>query len=110
MKQYIQYSHIMAEVHSSMFFDPEAHPEDTLKAFLEFTQRFILQYNPKFPDPPKVSLELTKERWKIHNTTTDTPNPTLDLEQYDQIRDEWRSEDLVAKFIGIYSSKRLYAD
>ena len=44
MKQYIQYSHIMAEVHSSMFFDPEAHPEDTLKAFLEFTQRFILQY------------------------------------------------------------------
>ena len=62
MKQYIQYSHIMAEVHSSMFFDPEAHPEDTLKAFLEFTQRFILQYNPKFPDPPKVSLELTIKR------------------------------------------------
>ena len=78
----------MTEARSSLFFDPDAHTEDTLKAFLEFTQRFILRYNAQFPDPPKVSLELAIERWKIHHTTTDTPNTMLDYEQYDQIRDE----------------------
>ena len=53
----------MAEDRSSLFFDPELHPEYTLKAFLEFTQRFILQYNTQFPDRPKVPLELAIERW-----------------------------------------------
>lgn len=53
----------MADDRSGLFFDPELHTEDTLKAFLEFTQRFILQYNAQFPDPPKVPLELAIERW-----------------------------------------------
>ena len=95
----------MAETRSNLFFDLDAHPEDTFKAFLEFTQRFILRYNAQFPDPPKVSLELVIERWKMHHATTDTPNPMLDLEQYDQICNEWQSKDRVTKFIGIYSSK-----
>ena len=55
------------------------------KHFQNF-QMFILQYNSQFPDPPKVFLELAKETWKIHHTTTDTTNPMLDLEQYNQIR------------------------
>ena len=88
VKQYIQYSHVLAEALSSLFFDPETHPEDTLKVFLKFTEMFIFRYNSQFPEPPKVSLELAIQRWKIHHTTIDTPKPKLELEQCGQIRDE----------------------
>ena len=63
VKQYIQYSPIIAEDRSGLFFYPELHTEDTLKAFLDFTQKFTPQYNAQFPDPPKVPLELAIERW-----------------------------------------------
>ena len=36
-----------------------------------------------------MSLELATERWKICHSTIDTPNPMLNLEQYDQILDKW---------------------
>ena len=39
-----------------LFFDPANHPDDTLKAFNDFTQIFELRYAAQFPDPPKVSL------------------------------------------------------
>jgi len=36
------------------------------------------------------------------------PGPNLD--QYDSIRETWRSKDMVAKVLGIFSANRLNAD
>ena len=44
-------------------------------------------------------------RWKIAHPEQ---NPTL--EQYDDLRDDWRSKDMVTKFLGLFSSPRMYAD
>ena len=43
--------------HQSLFFDPDGHPEGTLKAFTEFTKQFELRYNAQYPDVPRVSLD-----------------------------------------------------
>lgn len=99
-----------SRIKRQLFFDPNEHPEHTLKAFEEFIQAFELRYNAQYPDPPKVSLDAAFERWKITNVITENPNPKPNLEQYDQIRDEWRSKDKVAKLLGIFSSERLYSD
>ena len=32
------------------------------------------------------------------------------MDQYDTIVEDWKSKDMVAKFLGIYSSRRLYSD
>ena len=74
--------------------DPDLHPDDTLKAFNEFIQSFYLRYEAQYPDPPKVFIDAAIERWKLAN---DTAKPTL--EQYDALRNEWRSKDRVAKFL-----------
>ena len=57
------------EPRSNIFFDPDEHPEDTLKAFEEFIKVFSLRYEAQYPDPPKVSLESAIQRWKVVNTT-----------------------------------------
>ena len=93
-----------------IFFDPNEHPEHTLKAFEEFVQTFELRYSTQYPDPPMVSMDAAIERWKVANTSADNPHPKSNLEQYDQIRDEWRSKDKVAKLLGMFSSDRLYSD
>ena len=93
-----------------LFFDPDQHPEDTLKAFEEFTQLFELRYDAQFPDPPKVSMDAAIDRWKVANTTEKNQNPRPDLAAYDAIRNDWRSKDKVAKFLGMFSSIRLYSD
>ncbi len=90
---------------STLYFDPDLHPDDTLRAFDEFIQSFTLRYDAQYPDPPKVSLDAAISRWKLIN---DDKKPTVD--DYDNIRDEWRSKDRVAKLLGIFSSKRLFAD
>jgi hypothetical protein len=90
---------------STLYFDPDLHPDDTLRAFDEFIQSFELRYDAQYPDPPKTSLDAAIERWKLAN---DDKKPTLD--DYDNIRDEWRSKDRVTKLLGIFSSKRLFAD
>ena len=92
----------------TLFFDPELHPEDTLKAFIEFTEIFQLRYNAKYPDPPKVSMDAAIERWKVSQITTDNADPKPNLGQYDNIRDEWRAKDKVVKLLGIFASNRLY--
>ena len=84
---------------------PDQHPDDTLKDFNEFIQSFYLRYEAQYPDPPKVSIDAAIERWKLAN---DTAKPTL--EQYDTLRNKWRSKDRVAKFLGMFSSRRMYAD
>ena len=90
---------------SQLFFDPDAHPDDTLKSFMEFTQDYELRYAAMYPDPPKVSLDSALQRWKLGNNNR---NPTMD--QYDHIVDQWKSRDMVAKFLGIYASRRFVND
>ena len=60
---------------STLYFDPDLHPDDTLRAFDEFIQSFELRYDAQYPDPPKTSLDAAIERWKLAN---DDKKPTLD--------------------------------
>ena len=99
----------MSEAAHRIFFDPNEHPEHTLKAFEEFTQKFDLRYNAQYPDPPKVSMDAAIERLKVANTTGNV-EPKLNLQQYDEIREGWRSKDKVAKLLGLFSSERLFSD
>ena len=95
---------------SDFLFDPTKHPDDSLKAFLEFVQTFELRYAAQFPDPPKVSLDAALNRWKITNTTEAIPDPKPTLAQYDAIVAEWKSRDKVAKFLGMFTSRHFYDD
>ena len=90
---------------SALYFDPDIHPDDTIKAFEEFLIDFNLRYEASYPDPPKVSLDAAMKRWELTNVDK---KPTL--EQYDTIVNSWKSKDKVAKFLGMYSSRRLYSD
>jgi hypothetical protein len=45
--------------------------------------------------------------WKL---TAEAKDTKIDLEQYDAIREEWRSKDKVSKMLGMFSSKRMYED
>ena len=92
---------------SVLHFDPDLHPEDTLKQFNAFKTRFELRYNAEYPDPPKASLENAITRWKLEQTDTQI-SPSA--QEYDSIRNDWVSKDKVAKFLGIFSSERLYED
>ena len=94
----------MAESRQDLYFDPDQHPNELLKAFCEFVQDFVLRYEAKFPDPPKASLDAAIERWKLLNRKKPS------LKEYDLIVEEWRNRDKVAKFLGIYSSRRMYSD
>ena len=82
---------------SQLYFDPDLHPDDTLKKFNQFIKRFDLRYNAQYPDPPKISIDAAIERWKYSN---EDRKPTL--EQYDEIRSTWISKDKVAKVLGIF--------
>ena len=86
-------------------FDLDHHPNDLLEAFIKFVQDFEMRYDAKFPDPSKVSLGSPIERWKLLN---EDKKPSL--VEYAKIVEEWKSEDKVAKFFGIYSSQRMYID
>ena len=78
---------------AALYFDPDCHPDDTLKAFNEFVIGFELRYDANYPDPPKVSLEAAINRWKVSNEDT-KPSP----DQYDSIVDQWKSKDKVSNF------------
>ena len=93
-----------------LYFDPQNHPDDTLKSFTEFTKTFNLRYAAQFPDPPKVSLDSAFQQWKIMNTTEDVPNPKPTLQQYDTVVPNWQSKDKVAKFLGMFSSTNFHND
>ena len=73
------------EARLRFFFDPDDHPENTLKAFQEFIQRFELRYYALYPDPPKVSLEAVTERWEMLKATPENPSPKPNLEQFDNL-------------------------
>ena len=74
-------------------------------AFSEFVQDFVLRYDAKYTDPSKVSLEAAVERWKIVN-----PGRAITVEEYDTMTDELKSKNRVAKFLGMYTSRRLFSD
>ena len=93
-----------------LFFGPDDHPENTLKAFQELIHRFELRYDAMYPDPPKVSLEAATERWKIIETTPENHSPKPNLEQFDNLCEHTKARDKVSKFLGICSSRRLYMD
>ena len=90
---------------NQIYFDPDEHPEDTLKSFEEFVKVFGLRYDAQYPDPPKVSLESAIERWKITHTTADDPNPKPNIDQYDKICLDWRAKDKVTKLPFIKKGK-----
>ena len=94
----------------NIFFDPQKHPDNTLKSFTQFTQTFQLRYAAQFPDPPKVSLDSVLNRWKIMNTTTEVPNPKPTINEYDALVANWQSKDKVAKFLGMFSSTNFHND
>ena len=89
----------------SIYFGPDNHPKNTLKEFLEFVQDYELRYAATYPDPPKVSLDSAIHRWKLGHAEA-VPL----MEEYDTIVEQWKAKDMVAKFLGIYSSRRLYYD
>ena len=91
-------------------FDPDQHPEATLRAFDEFTQRFELRYNAQYPDPPRVSLEAAIKRWTVQNATQENAEPKPDLQQYDSICEDWKSKDKVTKLLGMFTTARVYED
>ena len=94
----------------TLYFDPDRHPEDTLKAFNEFCDQFALRYNALHPDPPKVSIDSALQRWNFEHTTEQDADPRPTLDQYDGIRNGWRSKDRVTKFLGLFSSKQFHTD
>ena len=65
---------------NQVFFDPDQHPEDTLKAFEDFIRVFQLRYEAQYPDPPKVSLEAALQRWTVANATDKVPDPKPSVE------------------------------
>ena len=76
-----------------LFFDPDNDPENTLKAFQEFIQRFELRYDALYPDPPTVSLEAAIERWKIMEATPENLSPKPNLEQFDNLCELTKARD-----------------
>ena len=95
---------------NNLYFDPNKCADATLKSFNNFIVQFELRYNALHPDPPKVSIDAAIERWKIDNTTLENAEPKPNVLQYDAIKSGWQAKDKVAKFLGIFSSPRLYED
>ena len=95
----------MAESRKEVYFDPDLYPDNTLKKFKLFIQAFELRYEAVHPDPPKVSMDVSIERWKLEHEDC-KPN----LQEYDHIREKWQTRDKVAKILGMHSSSRLYSD
>ena len=95
----------MASSSLQLFFDPDLHPNDTLKQFTAFTKRFELRYKAQYPHPPKAIMDSIMERWKIVNVDK---IPTVD--DYDKEKLTVISSDMVAKFLGMHSSERLFDD
>ena len=94
----------------TLYFDPDKHPEDTLKVFNEFCNAFTLRYNALYPDPPKVSMDAPIIRWKFSQATAEDTDPKPTIDDYDSLCDNWRSKDKVTKFLGLFSSKRFHTD
>ena len=94
--------------HQSLFFDPDG-PEFTkqfeLMLMFELIQCTVPGCAKGFIGYSNTAME---NRKCYH--TTDGTEPRLTIAQYDEICDNWRSKDRVAKFLGMFSSSRMYTD
>ena len=93
-----------------LFYDPDKHPSDTWKSFRNFCSRFELRYDAQFTDPPKVAMDSALQRWTLEKATAANPTPVPSVDEYDKMKETWRSKDKVAKVLGMFSSQRLFAD
>jgi len=59
----------------TLYFDPNEHAENSLKAFNEFCDTFLLRYDALYTDPTKVSIDAAITRWKYGNITEANPEP-----------------------------------
>ena len=55
-------------------------------------------------------MDAAIQRWKCQHTTETVTDPKPNMEQFDQIREQWMSRDKVAKLVGMFSSVRLAED
>ena len=95
----------------NLFFDPDKYPHNTLKEFKIFCNRFDLRYEAQFPDPPRSAMDSAIQRWELQNPPTDAnPRPRPTIQQYDDLKEEWKAKDKVRKILGMFSSNRLYSD
>ena len=94
----------------SIYFDPDKHPKDTLKAFKNFCIRFELRYEAQFSEPPKTAMDSCIQRWVLEHTTETVEKPVPTVQQYDELKENWKSRDKVTKLLGMFSSQRLYSD
>ena len=94
----------------SIFFDPDKNPSDTLKAFNSFCNRCELRYDAQFTDPPKTAMDSAIQRWTLEHTTERVPKPVPSVDQFDDMKSQWKSKDKVAKVLGMFSSQRMYAN
>ena len=76
--------------HQMVFFDPDKHPDATLKAFEEYIIDFGLLYDATYPEPPKSSMEMAILRWKA---SQDNKTAEPDLKVLDDLRDNLREKD-----------------
>ena len=84
----------------NLFFDPDKYPHNTLKEFKIFCNRFDLRYEAQFPDPPRSAMDSAIQRWELQNPPTDAnPRPRPTIQQYDDLKEEWKAKDKVRKIL-----------
>ena len=97
------------EACSRLHFDPNKHPENMLKAFQELLQCFPLRWH-TLPRPTKGLI------WSSHRKVENQSGYTWksitkpNLEQFDEMCEDTKLRDKIAKFLGMNSWSRLHTD
>ena len=95
---------------ATIYFNPDNHPTDTWKAFRSFTNRFELRYGAQFTEPPRSAMDSAIQRWELQNPGDGDRKPIPTVQQFDAMKEEWKSKDKVLKVLGMFSSERVYED
>ena len=91
---------------ATIYFNPDNHPTDTWKAFRSFTNRFELRYGAQFTEPPRSAMDSAIQRWELQNPGDGDRKPIPTVQQFDAMKEEWKSKDKVLKVLGMFSSER----
>ena len=96
----------------TIYFNPDNHPSNTWKAFRTFASRFELRYAAQFTEPPPPAMASAIQRWELEHPpeagADRKPIPTV--QQFDTMKENWKSKDKVSKVLGLFSSERVYED
>ena len=96
----------------TIYFNPDNHPSNTWKAFRTFASRFELRYAAQFTEPPSSAMASAIQRWELEHPPEAggdrKPIPTV--QQFDTMKENWKSKDKVSKVLGLFSSERVYED